>query len=275
MKGLFEQIQEATAYVQSQCDIIPKTAIVAGTGLTSLQDQIENAVSIPYASIPHFKTSTVKSHSGQLILGYIEGKPVVLMSGRMHYYEGYSMQEVTFPVRVMNSLGASQIFITNASGGINADYQAGDLVILRDHINLMPDNPLRGWNDDRLGDRFPDMTNTYQKTFRSFALSYCKAAGYTIHEGVYVGFPGPNLETPAEYKYLNMIGGDMVGMSTVPEVLAAKHAQMEIAVLSVISNKCFPLEFIKETSVDDVINVVNTNIPKAIDLLKQMIKKFG
>lgn len=275
MRGLFEKIQEATSYIQSVCSIAPKTAIIAGTGLTNLQNHIENAVKIPYSDIPHFKTSTVKSHSGQLILGHIRNKPVVLMSGRMHYYEGYSMQEVTFPVRVMHSLGADQIFITNASGGINADYQAGDLVILKDHINLMPDNPLRGWNDDRLGDRFPDMMDTYHLPFRTFAKSFCEEKGFGIHEGVYVGFAGPNLETPAEYKFLNMIGGDMVGMSTVPEVLTAKHAQMKIAVISIISNKCFPLEYIQETSVEDVISVVNQNIPKAIDLIEHLIEAFG
>lgn len=275
MQGLLEQIEEAKSFIESQTKVVPKTALILGTGLTALEDQVEHPVTIPYEDIPHFQKSTVKSHKGKLVLGYISGKPIVMMAGRFHYYEGYTMQQVTFPVRVMKALGASQIFITNASGGINEQIETGDLVMARDHINLMSANPLRGWNDDRLGDRFPDMMHTYDQEFRSFALDFGRQKGHRIHEGVYVGFAGPNLETPAEYKFLNTIGGDMVGMSTVPEVLVAKHAGMRIAVLSVISNKCFPIEAIQETSVDDVIKAVEKATPKAIEVLKAMLDNFG
>ena len=275
MQGLYDQIQEAVAFIRTRTAIAPKTAIILGTGWTPMEKIIEDAVTIPYGEIPHFATSTVKSHSGQLIIGQLEDKPVVMMSGRFHYYEGYSMQQVTFPVRVMNALGASQIFITNAAGGTNASIETGDLMLLKDHINLMGDNPLRGWNDDRLGDRFPDMMHGYDAIFRDYALQTAGALGIRMHEGVYVGFAGPNLETPAEYKFLNAIGGDAVGMSTVPEVLVAKHAAMKVAVLSIISNKCFPIEAIQETSVDDVIAAVNRSIPKAIEVLRAMIRQFG
>ena len=275
MQGLLEQIEEAKSYIESQTKVIPKTALILGTGLTALEDLVEHPVTIAYGDIPHFQKSTVKSHKGKLIIGYISGKPIVMMAGRFHYYEGYTMQQVTFPVRVMKALGASQIFITNASGGTNEQIETGDLVMAKDHINLMSANPLRGWNDDRLGDRFPDMMHTYDKEFRSFALDFGRQKGHRIHEGVYVGFAGPNLETPAEYKFLNTIGGDMVGMSTVPEVLVAKHAGMRIAVLSVISNKCFPIESIQETSVDDVIEAVGKATPKAIEVLKGMLEHFG
>jgi purine-nucleoside phosphorylase len=275
MEGLYDQIQEAVTYIRTKTTVVPKTAIILGTGWTTMEGVVRDSIAIPYGEIPHFATSTVKSHSGQLIIGHLEGKPVIMMSGRFHYYEGYSMQQVTFPVRVMHALGASQIFITNASGGTNANIETGDLLILKDHINLMGDNPLRGWNDDRLGDRFPDMMHGYDKAFRAFALQTAADYNIRIHEGVYVGFAGPNLETPAEYKFLNSIGGDAVGMSTVPEVLVAKHAAMKVAVLSIISNKCFPIEAIQETSVDDVIAAVNKSIPKAIEILRAMVGKFG
>jgi len=275
MEGLLEKIEESRAFIASKSAIIPTVGLILGTGFTSLIDIVEGRIEIPYNEIPHFKQSTVKSHSGRLILGYVMGKPVVMMAGRLHYYEGYSMQEVSFPVRVMKALGAEQIFITNASGGTSAHIETGDLVVVKDHINLMGANPLRGWNDERLGDRFPDMMHTYEKAYRSFALNFCEEKGIRAHEGVYVGLAGPNLETPAEYRFLNTIGGDMVGMSTVPEVLAAKHSNMKVAVISIISNKCFPIESIQETSADDVIRAVNIASPKAVLLLKAMVEKFG
>jgi len=275
MVALYDRINESRDYIQSKSKIIPSVGLVLGTGFGSLIDMVDDRVEIPYQDIPHFKHSTVKSHSGKLILGHIAGKPVVMMAGRFHYYEGYSMQDVSFPVRVINALGVKQIFITNASGGTSATIETGDIVIVRDHINLMGDNPLRGWNDDRLGDRFPDMKHTYDDAYRAFAVAFCRQMDFRVHEGVYVGLAGPNLETPAEYKFLNTIGGDMVGMSTVPEVLVAKHAGMKVAVISIISNKCFPIEAILETSVEDVIRAVQTAAPKAVSLLYAMIEKFG
>lgn len=275
MKGLYENIQEAVGHIRTKTNFQPDTALVLGTGFSALEDMVDDPVVIPYNEIPHFKQSTVKSHNSHLIIGTIHSKPVVMMAGRFHYYEGYSMKEVTFPIRVMHALGANQIFITNASGGLNTEIEAGDIVMAKDHINLMPENPLRGWNDDRLGDRFPDMTYTYHEAFRNFAIEWATQKAYRIHEGVYVGFPGPNLETPAEYRFLNLIGADMVGMSTVPEVIVARHAGMKVAVVSIISNKCFPIDRIKETSIDDVIGVVKATSHKAVGILEAMIKRFG
>lgn len=268
---LYNQIQEALAFIRSRTDFKPATGIILGTGLSQLADEIDVAESIDYKDIPHFPVSTVASHAGKLILGHLAGTPVVAMAGRFHYYEGYSMQQVTFPVRVMKALGIGRIIISNAAGSTNAAIEAGDLVFIKDHINLLPDNPLRGPNDDRLGVRFPDLLKTYDREILDQARKIAAKNNIKAHTGVYASLPGPNLETPAEYNFLHRIGGDVVGMSTVPEVLAAKHAGLKVFVVSVVSNKCFPIEELTETTLEEVIDVVNRASPKLALVVKGLL----
>ena len=237
-----------------------------------LTDDLLVACEIEYRDIPHFPISTVQSHKGKLVFGYLEGKAVVVMAGRFHYYEGYSAQEVTFPIRVLKSLGIETIFITNVAGSTNGDIEAGDIVFVRDHVNLQPDNPLRGENDERLGVRFPDMKNAYDKSLISKGLDIARTHNIRAHKGVYVALQGPNLETPAEYNFIHLIGGDLVGMSTVPEVLVARHADLQTMVISIVSNKCYPLRDIKETTVADVIAVATQAEPKMRLIIKELLR---
>ena len=252
---LYDNIQEAVEYITTITDFKPKYGIILGTGLAGLVDNMEQIASIDYDEIPHFLSPTVETHRGKLIFGRFNGQPVVVMAGRFHYYEGYSMKEVTFPVRVLKFLGIERLFISNISGSTSAHVFPGDLVFIRDHINLQPENPLRGINDDRLGPRFPEMLTTYDRVLNEQALVFAKTEGIRAHEGVYVALQGPNLETPAEYGYLNKIGGDVVGMSTVPEVIVARHMDLPIFVVSVVSNKCFPIENIKSSSIEEIIAI--------------------
>ena len=268
---LYEHIQEALSFIRKITGFQPITGIVLGTGLSQLADEIEVAESIDYKDIPHFPVSTVTSHAGKLILGNLNGVPIVAMAGRFHYYEGYSLQQVTFPIRVMKALGIGRIIISNAAGSTNADIEAGDLVFIKDHINLLPDNPLRGPNEKRLGLRFPDLLKTYDREMIKRALVIAKEKSITAHSGVYASLPGPNLETPAEYNFLHHIGGDVVGMSTVPEVLVAKHAGLKVFVVSVVSNKCYPIEEITETTLEEVIEVVNQASPKVAIVVKRLL----
>lgn len=271
---LYDQIKEAVQYLQTQTEFQPRYGIILGTGLSKLTEEMTLEIAIPYRFIPHFPLSTVESHKGQLIFGQLDGVPVVAMAGRFHHYEGYTMQQITFPVRVMKELGIRHLFISNAAGGINANYEAGDIVLVRDHINLQPDNPLRGANDERLGPRFPDMLDTYDRLLNARALALAEAQGIPAHEGVYVALPGPNLETPAEYNFLHLIGGDLVGMSTVPEVLVARHGGLPLTVMSVVTNKCFPISEIKETTVEEVIAVAEAAEPKMRTILSGLLKEL-
>lgn len=272
---LYEQIQEATAFLRGKTDFQPRFGIILGTGLSGLANDIEVVESIDYQDIPHFPVSTVESHAGKLIFGKLADTNVVAMAGRFHYYEGYSMQQVTFPVRAMKALGVDCLLISNAAGSVNADMEAGDLVFIRDHINLHPDNPLRGPNDERLGVRFPDMLHTYDPDMLAFASDIAQANNIRAHRGVYVALPGPNLETPAEYEFLHRIGADVVGMSTVPEVLVSRHAGLRVFVVSVVSNKSYPLSAIRETSLEDVIATVSTAEPKVTLVVKEMLRKLA
>ena len=268
----YTQIQESLGFIRSKTDFQPDTGIVLGTGLSQLASEIEVVESIDYKDIPHFPVSTVEGHAGKLILGKLAGAKVVAMAGRFHYYEGYTMQQVVFPIRVMKALGIERIIISNAAGSTNGNIEAGDLVFIKDHINLLPDNPLRGPNDERIGVRFPDMLKTYDKGMIEQAMKIAAAHNITAHTGVYASLPGPNLETPAEYRFLNKVGGDVVGMSTVPEVLAAKHAGLKIFVVSVVSNKCFPIEDITETTVEEVIAVVSNASPDVALVVKELLR---
>jgi purine-nucleoside phosphorylase len=270
---LYEQIQEAVAHIRSLTDFEPQYGIILGTGLGNLTDDLLIAYEIEYKDIPHFPLSTVQSHKGKLVFGYLEGKPVVAMAGRFHYYEGYSIQQVTFPVRVLKFLGIDTLIITNVAGSTNANIEAGDLVFVRDHINLQPENPLRGENDERLGVRFPDMLKTYDKILIDKALNISNKNNIRAHTGVYVALQGPNLETPAEYNFIHRIGGDLVGMSTVPEVLVARHSGLKTMVISVVSNKCFPIEDIKETTLESVIAVAHQAELKMRLVIRQLMKE--
>ena len=269
---LYQQIQECVAFIKQRAKTEPRVGIILGTGLSSLVDEIEVEREFVYGLLPYFSVSTVATHRGKLVLGTLRGVPVVAMAGRLHYYEGYSMQQLTFPVRVLKALGIQHLLISNASGSVNPDICAGDVVFVRDHINMQPDNPLRGHNDDRLGPRFPDMLQTYDRTLNAHAMELAKKHGLGSHEGVYLALAGPNLETPAEYRMANIIGADVIGMSTVPEVLVARHADLPVFVASVVSNKCFPIADIQPTTVEDVIATVQSVEPKLRLLMGDMVE---
>lgn len=237
---LYDQLLEATQAVQTRCSLQPVIAIILGSGLGDLASEVKDATAIPYSEIPHFTRSTVSGHAGRLLLGALEGVPVVVMQGRFHLYEGYSLPLLTFPVRVLHMLGATTLFVTNAAGGVNPAYRPGDFMLIRDHINmpgLAGANPLIGPNDDRLGERFPPMAGAYTPQLRALAREVASSLpAVTLHEGVYTMVGGPNYETHAELRYLRSIGADAVGMSTVPEVIVARHAGMRVLGLSLITN---------------------------------------
>lgn len=233
---MIDKIQETAAYIRGKVSQMPTTAIILGTGLGALVDHITDKQYIPYTEIPNFPVSTVEGHSGNLIFGLLGNKPVMAMQGRFHYYEGYDMKQVTFPVRVMKALGIETLFVSNAAGGMNKEFRVGDIMIITDHINLFPENPLRGKNDNRLGPRFPAMTEAYDHRLIALADKIAADKQIRIMHGVYVGTPGPTFETPAEYEYFRIIGGDAVGMSTVPEVIVACHGGMKVFGVSVITD---------------------------------------
>lgn len=233
---MLEKIKQTADFLRAKVSRKPHIGIILGTGLGPLADMIENPLVIPYKDIPNFPVSTVEGHSGNFIFGNLAGKPVMAMQGRFHYYEGYDMKAVTFPVRVMRALGAETLIVSNAAGGMNKEFKVGDVMIITDHINLFPENPLRGRNYPELGVRFPAMTEAYSKRLVAVADAIGREKGIRLMHGVYVGTPGPTFETPAEYEYFHIIGGDAVGMSTVPEVIVARHAGMEVFGLSVITD---------------------------------------
>ncbi len=235
-----EAIALAVAAIRARSQLVPEAALILGTGLGALAAEITDAVSIPYDAIPGFPLSTVESHDGRLLLGTLAGRRVVAMQGRFHRYEGYSLQEVTFPVRVMHALGAPILIVSNASGGMHPLWALGDVMLIADHINLQGDNPLIGANDDAAGPRFPDMSDPYDVALRAAARAVALAAGVTLREGVYVAVTGPCLETRAEYRMLRLLGADVVGMSTVPEVIVARHVGMRVLGLSIITDRCLP-----------------------------------
>lgn len=260
MISLFDKIQESKTYIERILIPEAKIAVVLGTGLGDFAQSLTDIIEIPYSEIPHFPVSTVASHQGKLVFGYKSGVPVVVMAGRFHYYEGYSAAEITFPMRVLKALGVEKMILTNAAGGINPHFNEGDIVQVTDHINLMPEHPLRGFNDERLGLRFPDMLQAYDA---EMILSFGKIAdnlGLSLKQGVYLGLQGPSLETPAEYKMARIMGADILGMSTIPEVIVAKHAGIKVAVFSIVSNVCFPKSAITETTVEAVISTVMKSV---------------
>jgi purine-nucleoside phosphorylase len=235
-KNIWEKINEASDYLKEKTDIIPQTGIILGTGLGGFARKIQTICEFPYVDIPGFRSSTVEGHSGKLIIGTISGIPVIAMQGRIHYYEGYSMDEITFPVKVMIRMGIKTLFVSNAAGGLNPDFVPGDIMIITDHINLFPEHPLRGENNDETGPRFPDMGNAYNKKLIQQAFEIGEKNNISFKQGVYVGTQGPTFETLAEYRYFRIIGGDAVGMSTVPEIIVANHAGLACFGISVIAN---------------------------------------
>lgn len=269
---MLNKIAEATAFIKSKLPGTPQTGIILGSGLGRLAKEIEEPMVIPYADIPHFPLSTVETHRGNLIFGYINGKGVLAMQGRFHFYEGYDLQQVTFPVRVMKQLGIEKLFLSNASGGLNPAFAIGDLMIINDHINLFPGNPLIGKNHEELGPRFPDMSEPYSRQLIEQALSIAKQHNMAIQQGVYVGLTGPSLETPAEYKYLRCIGGDTVGMSTVPEVIVARHMGLPCFAISIITDLGVPGK-IKKVSFEEIVQAAESAEPKMTRIMKEMIGK--
>ncbi|MDF2156853.1 purine-nucleoside phosphorylase [Algoriphagus sp. CAU 1675] len=267
------QISEATDFIKNLYSKPIETAIILGTGLGKLGEQIEPELEIDYSDIPHFPVSTVESHSGKLIFGNLGGKSVMAMKGRFHYYEGYSMKQVTFPVRVMKKLGVKRLFVSNASGGLNPAQEIGDVMIISDHINLFSENPLRGINPEEFGPRFPDMSETYSQPLIQKALEIGEELGYKLHTGVYVGVPGPNLETPAEYKYLRIIGGDAVGMSTVPEVLVAHQMGIEVFGISAITDIGVEGR-IKKVSIKDVLEAAAKAEPVMARVIRELVERL-
>lgn len=268
---MLENIQRTTQYIKSRIgDFEPEVGIILGTGLGRLVDEIEVEKQMMYSNIPDFPISTLEFHSGKLIFGTLGGKKVVAMQGRLHYYEGYNMQQITFPVRVMKLLGIKTLLVSNASGSLNPDFKKGDLMVIDDHINLQHANPLTGHNDEQWGPRFPDMSQPYQPDMIEKALEIAKANNITCHKGVYVAVTGPNLETRAEYRFLRIIGGDAVGMSTVPEVIVANHMSLPVFAISVLTDEGFP-EILKPVSVEEILEVARTAEPKMTLILKELI----
>lgn len=261
MLELYDQIEAAAAAIRKQWNETPRAGVILGTGLGGLAKQIESPTVIHYKDIPHFANSTAVSHQGQLVCGLLEGVPVLAMEGRIHQYEGYSLQQITLPVRVMKELGAETLIVTHAVGGMNPQYRAGDVMIIDDHINLMGDNPLVGVNDDRLGPRFPDMSAPYTPELCEVGQEIARRGNFVVHRGVMVAVTGPNLETRAEYRFLRMIGADVVGMSTVPEVIVAVHSSMRVFGLSVITDMCLP-DTLKPAVVEEIVAVANGAEPK-------------
>lgn len=274
MTSYWEQIKAAAGYIREKSDFRPRVGLVLGTGLGELAAQVRTVAELPYAEIPHFPTATSLTHQGNLILGELGGCPVVAMQGRVHYYEGYTMQQVTLPVRVMKALGAEALVMSNAVGGMNPQLGPGDLTVMTDHINLMGDNPLIGPNDDRLGPRFPDMSEPYDRRFLALAEEVALAQRLPLKRAVYVAVAGPNLETAAEYRFLRAIGADTVGMSCVPECLAAVHGGMRVLGLSVVTDACFP-DALQPADVDQIIRVANEAQPKLEALVTGFLQRCG
>jgi purine-nucleoside phosphorylase len=269
-----EQITETASFLKTKGFDQPTAGIVMGTGLGAMSQKIAGAIIIPFTDIPHFPEATVEFHKGNLIFGTIGETKVIAMQGRFHYYEGYSLQQVTFPVRVMKELGVQQLFLSNAAGGINLDFKKGDLVVLEDHINLLPDNPLRGLSDPAFGQRFVDMSEPYNISLIDLIERHAALQNIKVKKGVYVSVMGPNLETKAEYRWLRSMGADMVGMSTVPEIIVANQCGIKCAAISVITDECDP-DNLKPVNIAEIIEVAGKSDKKLSDILEAVIKDLN
>jgi purine-nucleoside phosphorylase len=274
MHELAAQIEEAVAVVRRQWSGNPRVGIILGTGLGSVAGQIETEATLDYQAIPHFPRSTSVSHAGQLVCGRLQGVPLVAMEGRFHAYEGYSHRQITFPVRVMKALGAEVLIVSNACGGLSPQYALGDIMVIEDHINLMNGNPLIGVNDERLGPRFPDMSAPYDRLLIDRALEIARRENFAAHKGVYAAVTGPNLETRAEYRFLRTIGADVVGMSTVPEVLVAVHAGMRVLGLSVVTDMCLP-DALRPADIREILATAAAAEPKLRKIVLGIMSDLG
>jgi purine-nucleoside phosphorylase len=275
MQDLYSKIQESIEYIKSLVQINAEHAIILGTGLGSYGSTLTDQMVINYTDIPHFPVATVQSHEGKMIFGYKFDIPVIVLAGRFHFYEGYSAQELTYPIRILKALGIQKLILTNAAGGINPHYMEGDLVMITDHINMLPDHPLRGPNDERIGQRFPDMLQAYNRELRSIFAHHAEQLKLKLKEGIYLGLQGPSLETPAEYRMAHILGADLVGMSTIPEVIVAKHCGIDVLAISIVSNACFPTSILTETTVDEVIKVVSASAGQLSRLLDRYFVKYS
>jgi purine-nucleoside phosphorylase len=270
LSDLYTRIETAAAFVRERCELAPEFGLILGTGLGELAERIQEPVSIPFTEIPHFVESTATSHHGNLVLGRLENRTVCVMQGRVHFYEGYSMEEITLPVRVMKALGAHSLITSNAVGGMNPKHAPGDIGVIIDHINLMGDNPLIGPNDDRLGPRFPDMSQPYDRGYIEVCDQVAVEAGIRLQHLVYVAVAGPNLETAAEYRFLRQIGADAVGMSTVPEVIVARHAGIDALAISVITDECFP-DRLEPISIPEILVAAAAAEPNLTEVFKGVV----
>lgn len=270
---MWEKVQETVQFIQSKYNVIPEYGIILGSGLGNFSEDITIEFSLPYADVPNFPVSTVEGHKGKLIFGKVADKNVVAMQGRFHYYEGYSMQEVTFPVRVMKCLGIEKLIVSNASGGVNPDYEIGGIILIKDHINFMPEHPLRGKNDERFGSRFVNMDEPYSKNMIAKVKEIALENSIKINEGVYFGLQGPTFETLAEYKMVEKMGADCVGMSTVPEVIVARHMNLETFGLSVVTDIGRD-GFLESISHEEVLKAAKTAEPKVRLLIKKLIELY-
>ncbi len=273
MTELKQKIQESVQAIRSRTGFKPEIGIILGTGLGRLAENVQADITVPYATIPHFPIPTVESHGGRLILGMLSEKPVVVMQGRLHYYEGYDLQAITHPTRTMKELGIHTLIISNAAGGLNPDFHAGDIVVITDHLNLTGHNPLRGPNDDTLGPRFPDMFQCYDPALIKLAKEVAKELNIQLRSGVYAWVTGPNFETTAEYRYLRIIGADLVGMSTVPETIVARHAGLRVLGFSVITDMGIP-EDPKPVDLATVLRVANEAEPNLATLVIEVVRRI-
>lgn len=265
---------DAVSFLESKLgDFRPEYLVILGTGLGQLAEEVDLNIAIDYDDIPHFPVSTVESHHGRLLFGHLGGKPIVAMQGRFHYYEGYTMQEIVFPVRVARSLGVQTLIVSNACGGLNPNFQRGDIMLINDHINFLGDNPLIGPNDDELGPRFPDMSEPYTERLIDTAESVALDLSIKMHEGIYLAVSGPMLETKAEYRYMRQLGADVVGMSTVPEVISAVHMGLEVLGISVITDECFP-DALEPVSLDDVLEAAGMAEPKMTQVIVGVLERL-
>lgn len=271
--SLFDKIQETSSFIKTKIQNTPTVGIILGSGLGGLIDVVTKEVEVSYTDIPNFPVATVQGHAGKLVFGKLGEKNVVLMAGRFHYYEGYTMQEVTFPVRVMKALGVETVFVSNAAGGMNTDYNVGDIVIIKDQINLFPEHPLRGANDERLGVRFQDMSEPFDLQLIDLARNIAAEKNLKVHTGVYAGLQGPTFETRAEYKWLHTIGADVVGMSTVPEVIVARHGGMRVFAASVVTDLGIRDEM-NTISHEEVLAAANAAAPKLAGLVAELVRQI-
>ena len=274
MQNIYLKAQKSKEFISSKTSLTPDLAIIFGSGLTSEELFDKIVVRLPYKQIPYFPVSTVQNHKGELIIGTRKEKTIYLFSGRFHYYEGYSAQEIVFPIRVMQILGLKNLILTNAAGGINPQFKAGDVILLKDHINMIPDNPLRGKDALDFGPRFPDMSQAYNPEFRKQIKKLADTQSYNLKEGIYLAFQGPSLETPSEYTMIYRMGGDLIGMSTVLETIAAVQGGIKVGGFSIVSNECYPPERIKKTTHQDVVKTVKLSEHILINLISEWIDRY-